>query len=91
MVKISFWFVLMIIYWVEAQYCKENHRNFRRCCIEIGLDVNVDKTKYMVVSRDQNAGRSHNSKTGNGVCERLEQFKCFGIILKDKKCIQEDI
>jgi len=26
---------------------------------EIGLEVNVDKTKYMVVFRDQNAGQSH--------------------------------
>jgi len=27
---------------------------------ETGLEVNSDKTKYMVMSRDQNAGRSHN-------------------------------
>jgi hypothetical protein len=26
---------------------------------EIGLDVNVDKIKCMVMSQDQNAGRSH--------------------------------
>jgi len=26
---------------------------------EIGLEVNAKKTKYMVMSRDQNAGRSH--------------------------------
>ena len=26
---------------------------------EIELDANVDKTKYMVMSRDQNAGQSH--------------------------------
>jgi hypothetical protein len=26
---------------------------------ESGLKVNADKTKYMVMSRDQNAGRSH--------------------------------
>jgi len=26
---------------------------------ETGLEVNADKTKYMVMSRDQNAGRSH--------------------------------
>ena len=29
---------------------------------EIGLEVNVDKTKYMIMSRDQNAGRSHSMK-----------------------------
>jgi len=32
---------------------------------EIGLEVNADKTKYMVMSRDQNAGRSHDIKTDN--------------------------
>jgi hypothetical protein len=32
---------------------------------EIGLEVNPDSTKYMVMSRDQNAGRSHNIKTHN--------------------------
>ena len=33
---------------------------------EIGLEVNADKTKYMVMSRDQNAERSHNIKNDNG-------------------------
>jgi len=28
-----------------------------------GLEVNADKTKYMVMSRDQNVGQSHNIKT----------------------------
>jgi shikimate kinase len=30
---------------------------------KIGLDVNADTTKYMVMSQDQNAGRSHSKKT----------------------------
>jgi len=30
-----------------------------------GLEVNADKTKYMVMSRDKNAGRSHNIKIDN--------------------------
>jgi len=29
---------------------------------EIGLEVNADKTKYVAVSRGQNAGRCHNIK-----------------------------
>ena len=29
---------------------------------EIGLEVSADKTKYMVMSRDRNAGRGHSVK-----------------------------
>jgi hypothetical protein len=32
---------------------------------EIGLVVNDDKTKYMVISRDQDAGKSHSKKVYN--------------------------
>jgi hypothetical protein len=41
---------------------------------EIGLEVNADKTKYMFMSRYQNAGRNHNIKTDNSSFERVEQF-----------------
>jgi len=42
---------------------------------EIGLEVNVDTTKYMVMFPDQNAGCSHNIKTDNSSFERAEEFK----------------
>jgi hypothetical protein len=32
---------------------------------EVGLEVIVDKTKYMLVSRDQNAGQNRDIKIGN--------------------------
>jgi len=32
---------------------------------KIGLVINVDKTKYMVMSQDQNPGKSHGMKTDN--------------------------
>ena len=31
----------------------------------IGLEVNADKTKYIVIPGDQNAGRSYSIKTDN--------------------------
>jgi hypothetical protein len=42
---------------------------------ETELEVNADKTTYMVMSRDQNAGRSHNAKIDNSSFERAELFK----------------
>jgi hypothetical protein len=42
---------------------------------EIGLEVNNEKTKYMVMSRDQNAGRNGNIQVGNKSFETVEQFK----------------
>jgi hypothetical protein len=41
---------------------------------EIGREVYTDKTKYMVISRDQNAGRSQNVKNDNSSFERVEEF-----------------
>jgi len=45
---------------------------------EIGLKVNAIKTKYMVMSRDQNAGSSHNIMIDNCYFEKLEEFKYLG-------------
>jgi len=54
---------------------KENAETLVVVSKEIGLEVNADKTKYMVMSRDQKAGRSHSMKTDNSSFERVEEFK----------------
>jgi len=53
----------------------------------VGLEVNADKTKYMVMFRDQNAGKSHNLKTDNSSFERVEEFKHLGTTLTDTNSI----
>ena len=58
---------------------------------EMGLEVKADKTKYMIMSRDQNAGRSHSMKTDNTSIERVEEFKYLGTKLTNKNSIQEEI
>jgi len=40
--------------------------------------VNVEKTKNMIMSSEQNAGQSHNTKIDNNSFERVEDFKYLG-------------
>ena len=56
---------------------------------EIGQDVNAKKTKYMVMSRDQNAGLNHSIRTDNSSFERVEHFRYMGTNLTHQNYIQE--
>jgi hypothetical protein len=58
---------------------------------ETGLEVNADKTKYLVVPREQNSGRSHTIKTDNKSFERVEEFKYLGTTLTNQNSIQKMI
>ena len=51
---------------------------------EIGLEVNADKTKYMVMSREETAGLSHTMKVDNSSIERVEEFKYLGKTLTNQ-------
>jgi len=68
MVHIGFYFMLMmLIYW------EENSKAWLVSSMDI--EVNGDKTNYTVMSRDQNAGRSHSIEIGSSSYEWVEQFK----------------
>jgi hypothetical protein len=45
----------------------------------------------MVMSRDHNAGGSHNIKSDNSSFERVEVFKCLGTNLTDLSYILREI
>jgi len=53
---------------------KENAEAVVVASKEIVPEVNADKTKYMVMSGDQNAGRSHSMKTDNSSFGRVHIF-----------------
>ena len=57
---------------------------------EIGLEVNTDTIKYMVMSRNQTAGRSRSMKTENSSFERVEQFNYLGTTLTNQDYIEEE-
>jgi len=58
---------------------------------ENGLEVYADKTTYLVMSRDQNAGRSHSIKSDNSSFERVEELKYLGTTMANQNSIQEEI
>ena len=58
---------------------------------DIGLKVNSDETKYLVMSRDQNVELSDNMKTDDSSYERAEQFRYLGTFLTCQNSIQEEI
>ena len=77
----------------SAHTDKENAEALVVATKEIGLEVNANKTKYMIMSRDQNAGRCYSMKIDNtsSSIERVEEFKYLGTMLTNKNSIQEEI
>jgi len=58
---------------------------------ETGPELKAYKTKYMVMSRDQNAGQSHSIKPEKRSSEMEEEFKYLGTTLTNENSIQEEI
>jgi len=58
---------------------------------EIGLAVSADEIKYVVMSRDQNAGRSHNIKIDNSSFAMAEQLKCFRTNLTNQNSFRKNL
>jgi hypothetical protein len=58
---------------------------------EVGLGVNPEKTKYMLVSRCQKAGQRQSKNIGNRSFESVAKFKYLGTTLTDRNCIREEI
>jgi hypothetical protein len=70
---------------------KDNAEALLVATMESGLEVNADKSKYMVMSRVRNAGRDDSVKIDNSSIERVEEFKYLGTMLTDQNFIHEGI
>ena len=70
---------------------KENAEALVAATREIGLEVNADRTKYTVMSRDQNAVRFLSVRIDNSTFERVEEFKYLGTTLTNQNSIAEEI
>jgi hypothetical protein len=58
---------------------------------DVGVEVNADKTKYMLLSRHQNAGQNHDISLANRSFDNVAQFKYLGTTVTNQNLIQEAI
>jgi hypothetical protein len=70
---------------------KKRSENLMVAIKENGLEVNADKTEYMIMSRDQRGDRSLNQTIDNISIQSLIEFKYLGTMLTNKKSIQGKI
>jgi hypothetical protein len=48
---------------------------------EVGLKVNTEETKYILLSCQQNAGQNHDMKIGNRCFENVARFRYLGMMI----------
>jgi hypothetical protein len=59
--------------------------------MEVGLEINVDKTKYMLLSRHQNVGQNRDIKIANRSFKNVSQFKYLGTTVTSQNLFQEEV
>jgi hypothetical protein len=70
---------------------KKNTETLTDASKEVGLEINVEKTKYMLLSYHQNVGQNRDIKIANKLFENVSQFKYLGMTVTNKNLIQEEI
>jgi hypothetical protein len=58
---------------------------------EVGLGIKVEKTRYMLLSRQQNAGQNQDVKIADRSFENVSQFKYLGMTVTNQNLIQGEI
>jgi hypothetical protein len=56
----------------------------------VGLEINAEKTKYMLLSRHQNSGQYHDIKIGNRSFENMARLKYLGTTVTNQNLIQDE-
>jgi hypothetical protein len=58
---------------------------------DIGLEINAEKTKYVIMSRYPNSGQNQNIRIANESFEKEAKFKYLGTTLTNQNDIRDEI
>ncbi|KAJ4436535.1 hypothetical protein ANN_16566 [Periplaneta americana] len=75
----------------NPQTIRENAEILVEASKALGLEVNPEKTKYMIMSRDQNIVRNGTIKIGDLSFEEVEKFKYLGATVTNINDTREEI
>jgi hypothetical protein len=58
---------------------------------DIGLEINAEKTKYMIMSRHPNSAQNQNVRIANEWFEKVAKFKYLGMTVTNQNDIHDEI
>jgi hypothetical protein len=67
---------------------KKNTEALLNACKKVVLEVNPEKTKYMLVSHNQKTGQKHSIKKANRSFKDVAKFKYLGTTLTEIACMK---
>jgi hypothetical protein len=70
---------------------KENTKTLSEAGRDVDLEINEEKTEYMIMSHHLNSGQNQNIGIDNELFENVAKFKYFGMTLTNKNDIHEEI
>jgi hypothetical protein len=70
---------------------KKNRQTLIDDIKEHGLEVNTERTKYILLSRYQSSGQNHDMKIGNRCFQNVAQFRHLGVTVTNQSLNQEEI
>jgi hypothetical protein len=90
---ISYWSTLtMLICWETVWIpLKENTETLLEASRDVGIEINAEKTKYMIMSRHPNSGRNQNKRTANETFQKVATFKYLGTTITNRNDIHDEI
>jgi hypothetical protein len=76
---------------VNIDTIKKNTKAVIYASEEVRVEINIEETKYILLSRSQNAGQNPDVNIANTLFENVSQFKYLGTIVTNKNLIHRKL